>query len=121
MTSEDIKRQLIINIFVFLYTVPTFVIPFHSLEYDVLPLCHKDSLHAPQLLKREARRAEAESNRSPSVYQPNALPLGQNGSPGVVDQTWRTNSIDITTTLTTCVWWVNGEGVWGAGCVWLLQ
>ena len=26
------------------------------------------------------RRAEAESNRGPSAYQPNALPLGQTGS-----------------------------------------
>ena len=26
------------------------------------------------------RRAEADSNRSPSAYQPNALPLGQTGS-----------------------------------------
>ena len=97
--------------------MPTFVIRFDSLVYDALPLCHKDSLHTPQLLKREARRAEAESNQGPSVYQPNALPLGQNGSPGVVDQTWRTNSIDITTTLTTCVWWVNGEGVCVCVCV----
>ena len=28
------------------------------------------------------RRAEAESNRGPSAYQPNALPLGQTGSQG---------------------------------------
>ena len=28
----------------------------------------------------EKRRAAAESNRSPSAYQPNALPLGQTGS-----------------------------------------
>ena len=27
------------------------------------------------------RRTEADSNRSPSAYQPNALPLGQTGSP----------------------------------------
>ena len=27
------------------------------------------------------RRAEADSNRGPSVYQPNALPLGHSGSP----------------------------------------
>ena len=26
------------------------------------------------------RRTEAESNRDPSAYQPNALPLGQTGS-----------------------------------------
>ena len=30
-------------------------------------------------LRRE-RRAEAVSNRGPSAYQPNALPLGQTGS-----------------------------------------
>ena len=29
------------------------------------------------------RRAEAESNRGPSAYHPNALPLGQTGSPKV--------------------------------------
>ena len=28
----------------------------------------------------EEKRAEAVSNRGPSAYQPNALPLGQNGS-----------------------------------------
>ena len=28
------------------------------------------------------RRAEADSNRGPSVYQPNALPLGQTGAMG---------------------------------------
>ena len=27
------------------------------------------------------RRAEVDSNRGPSAYQPNALPLGQTGSP----------------------------------------
>ena len=29
---------------------------------------------------RRERRAEADSNRSPSAYQPNVLPLGQTGS-----------------------------------------
>ena len=29
---------------------------------------------------RRKRRAEADSNRGPSAYQPNALPLGQTGS-----------------------------------------
>ena len=29
---------------------------------------------------RSERRAEADSNRGPSAYQPNALPLGQTGS-----------------------------------------
>ena len=28
---------------------------------------------------RRERRAEADSNRGPSAYQPNALPLGQTG------------------------------------------
>ena len=39
----------------------------------------QDSVHKPQPFWRE-RRAEAVSNRSPSAYQPNALPLGQTGS-----------------------------------------
>ena len=30
------------------------------------------------------RRAEADSNRGPSAYQPNALPLGQTGSQGLL-------------------------------------
>ena len=30
--------------------------------------------------KKEERRAKAVSNRGPSAYQPNALPLGQTGS-----------------------------------------
>ena len=30
---------------------------------------------------RRERRAEADSNRGPSAYQPDALPLGQSGSP----------------------------------------
>ena len=34
----------------------------------------------PQNTNIEERTAEAESNRSPSAYQPNALPLGQTGS-----------------------------------------
>ena len=40
----------------------------------------QDSVHKPQPFRRE-RRAEAVSNRGPSAYQPNALPLGQTGSP----------------------------------------
>ena len=36
----------------------------------------QDSVHKPQPFWRE-RRAEAVSNRGPSAYQPNALPLGQ--------------------------------------------
>ena len=31
----------------------------------------------------EEKRAEAVSNRGPSAYQPNALPLGQTGSLGL--------------------------------------
>ena len=43
----------------------------------------QDSVHKPQPFGRE-RRAEAVSNRGPSAYQPNALPLGQTGSRGFV-------------------------------------
>ena len=39
----------------------------------------QDSVHKPQPFWRE-RRTEAVSNRGPSAYQPNALPLGQTGS-----------------------------------------
>jgi len=39
------------------------------------------SVHKPQPFSRE-RRTEAVSNRGPSAYQPNALPLGQTGSLG---------------------------------------
>ena len=38
----------------------------------------QDSVHKPQPFWRE-RRAEAVSNRGPSAYLPNALPLGQTG------------------------------------------
>ena len=38
---------------------------------------HK-TVHKPQPFLRE-RRAKAVSNRGPSAYQPNALPLGQTG------------------------------------------
>ena len=38
----------------------------------------QDSVYKPQPFWRE-RRAEAVSNRGPSAYQPNALPLGQTG------------------------------------------
>ena len=34
----------------------------------------------PQSIFLSERRAEADSNRGPSAYQPNALPLGQTGS-----------------------------------------
>ena len=39
----------------------------------------------PQITKAFSRErtAEAVSNRGPSAYQPNALPLGQTGSPEV--------------------------------------
>ena len=40
---------------------------------------HRTVVHKPQPFWRE-RRAEAVSNRGPSAYQPNALPLGQTGS-----------------------------------------
>ena len=46
----------------------------------------KVTRHCPQITTfcgRE-RRAEAESNRGPSAYQPNALPLGQAGSLGML-------------------------------------
>ena len=43
----------------------------------------KDSVHKPQPFRRE-RRAEAVSNRGPSAYKPNALPLGQTGLHEVV-------------------------------------
>ena len=39
----------------------------------------QDSVHEPQPLWAKGR-AEAESSRGPSAYQPNALPLGQTGS-----------------------------------------
>ena len=39
----------------------------------------QDSVHKPQPFWRE-RKPEAVSNRGPSAYQPNALPIGQTGS-----------------------------------------
>ena len=39
----------------------------------------QDRVHKPRPFQREGR-AEAESSRGPSAYQPNALPLGQTGS-----------------------------------------
>ena len=38
----------------------------------------RQCLYRPQPLKRKEN--EADSNRCPSAYQPNALPLGQTGS-----------------------------------------
>ena len=38
-----------------------------------------DSVYTDHNVSRESR-AEADSNRGPSAYQPNALPLGQTGS-----------------------------------------
>ena len=38
------------------------------------------SLIVRDKVTRRERRAEADSNRGPSAYQPNALPLGQTGS-----------------------------------------
>ena len=43
----------------------------------------QDGVHKPQPFGSE-RRAESESNRGPSAYQPNALPLSQTGSPPLV-------------------------------------
>ena len=44
----------------------------------------KVTRQCPQTTTR-ARRAEAESNRGPSAYQSSALPLGQDGSQGLID------------------------------------
>ena len=41
----------------------------------------KVTRQCPQTTTFEERKAEAESNRSPSDYQPNDIPLGQTGSP----------------------------------------
>ena len=45
-------------------------------------------------LFEEERRAEAVSNRGPSAYQPNALPLGQTGSLEQVDEQKALNTDD---------------------------
>ena len=50
------------------------VLMFHNCEGE----SHK-TVSADHNFLRE-RRAEADSNRGPSAYQPNALPLGQTGS-----------------------------------------
>ena len=42
--------------------------------------CHNLFRQCPQIITFEERTAEVESNRGPSAYQPNALPLGQTGS-----------------------------------------
>ena len=39
----------------------------------------QDNAHKPQPFRRE-RRAETVSNRGPSAFQPDAIPLGQTGS-----------------------------------------
>ena len=49
------------------------ILMFHNCEGQ-----SQDSVHRPQILKKI--RAEADSNRGPSAYQPNALPLGQTGT-----------------------------------------
>ena len=41
--------------------------------------CLIDGVHKPEPSRREGR-AEAESSRGPSAYQPNTLPLGQTSS-----------------------------------------
>ena len=40
---------------------------------------NKDTKQYPQTITFQERRTEAESNRGPSAYQPNALPPGQVG------------------------------------------
>ena len=40
----------------------------------------KVTRQCPQTTTLTERRAEAASNRGPSAYRPNALPLGQTGS-----------------------------------------
>ena len=40
----------------------------------------QDSVHKHNRDSWREGRAEAESSRGPSAYQPNALPLGQTGS-----------------------------------------
>ena len=40
----------------------------------------KVTRRCPQTTTFEEKRAETDSNRGPSAYQPNALPLGQTGS-----------------------------------------
>ena len=46
------------------------------------------------------RRAEAVSNRGPSAYQPNALPLGRTGSPMTITIDWVLNSLSHSQTQT---------------------
>ena len=47
-------------------------------QSSLLSLCQKDSVRKPEPLKREKKKkAEAESNRGPSAFQPTDLPLGQ--------------------------------------------
>ena len=66
---------------VFLFLTPTSI---QLCVWVVLFSLAQDSVHRPQLLKTE-RRGEADSNRGPSAYQPNALPLGQTGSLGTIN------------------------------------
>ena len=75
-----------IYIYICRYTVTTRIIPalrraamrailmFHNCEGQ----CHK-KVSTDHNFSRE-RRAKADSNRGPSAYQPNTLPLGQTGS-----------------------------------------
>ena len=55
---------------------------------------HKTVSTNHNLFRRE-RRAEAVSNRGPSAYQPNALPLGQTGSQGRESDVRTTCSTDV--------------------------
>jgi len=70
------------RLYTYHYTVTTRMIP--ALRWAAMRsrkwwTKSQDSVHKPQPFRRE-RRAEAVSNRGPSAYQPNALPLGQTGS-----------------------------------------
>ena len=69
------------RLYTYRYTVTTRMIP--ALRWAamraILMFQSQDSVHKPQPFRRK-RRAEAVSNRGPTAYQPNALPLGQTGS-----------------------------------------
>ena len=52
----------------------------------------RDKVTRPQLLK--TKRAEADSNRGPSAYQPNALPLGHTGSRSSSKAGWRKDVVN---------------------------
>ena len=68
------------------YAVTTRMIPafrraaMRAILVNSLILRYKVTKPCPETTTFEERRPEPESNRSPSAYQPNALPLGQTGS-----------------------------------------